>query len=452
MILLTVIFILFVTSESFTLDENIYKAENVENFKQSKEFLLSHEFSMTLGYNVSLNPLEEIANEVITKAKLKEIEKGFYNSEELTSTLPFFESLTKIKQSPLFDLLKKMPKAGILHAHDSALGSNKIMIGLTHNEFCWICFHEDKSVEFLFSRKQPNMTSQCDNWQLVRDYMKNGGMSDEELIKEFSLSSKNISDNNNVWPQFQNLFGTGYGIIAYKENFGEYIEKTLQELLDDGVQYVELRTSLYEIYDLDGNYLPRSETAKIVKKVVNDFVNKNPSFIGTKVIFSRIRRTDSMSVKEYLNKAVSLKSDFPDFMCGFDLVGQEDLGKTLQDFLPELLSKTGSMDYFFRAGETNWYGTTTDENLFDAILMRPKRIGHGYALNKHPLLGDLVKQLDICIEENPLSNQILNLVKDLRNHPAAYFIANNYPIVISSDDPGFWGATPLSRDFYITFL
>ncbi|KAL5291182.1 CECR1.2 family protein [Megaselia abdita] len=198
--------------------------------------------------------------------------------------------------------------------------------------------------------------------------------------------------------------------------------------------------------------MPRSETAKIVKKVVNDFVNKNPSFIGAKVIFSRNRRTDSLSVKEYLNEAVALKSDFPDFMCGFDLVGQEDLGKTLQDFLPELLSKTGSMDYFFHSGETNWYGTISDENLFDAILMRPKRIGHGYALNKHPLLGDLIKQLDICIEVNPLSNQILNLVKDLRNHPAAYFIANNYPMVISSDDPGFWGATPLSHDFYITFL
>lgn len=192
----------------------------------------------------------------------------------------------------------------------------------------------------------------------------------------------------------------------------------------------------------------------VIRKVVNDFVKNNPSFIGAKIIFSRSRQTDSLSVEEYLNQAISLKSQFPNFMCGFDLVGQEDLGKPLQDFIPELLNPNilNSMDYFFHAGETNWYGTTTDENLFDAIMMHPKRIGHGYALNKHPLLGNLVKQLDICIEVNPLSNQVLHLVKDLRNHPAAYFIANNFPMVVSSDDPGFWGATPLSHDFYVTFL
>lgn len=157
-------------------------------------------------------------------------------------------------------------------------------------------------------------------------------------------------------------------------------------------------------------------------------------------------------MEEYLNEAVTLKSQFPNFMCGFDLVGQEDLGKPLQEFIPELLGTPNTMDFFFHAGETNWYGTTTDENLFDAVMMHPKRIGHGYALNKHPLIVDLVKQLDICIEVNPLSNQVLHLVKDLRNHPAAYFIANNFPMVVSSDDPSFWNAAPLSHDFYVTFL
>lgn len=170
------------------------------------------------------------------------------------------------------------------------------------------------------------------------------------------------------------------------------------------------------------------------------------------MISSRFRRTDAQSVQEYLQEAVIMKAQFPNFMCGFDLVGQEDLGKPLKDFIPELLNTPNSLEYFFHAGETNWYGTTSDENLFDAVMLHSKRIGHGYALNKHPVLAELVKKLDICIEVNPLSNQILHLVKDLRNHPAAYFLANNFPMVISSDDPGYWGAAPLSDDFYVTFL
>lgn len=41
---------------------------------------------------------------------------------------------------------------------------------------------------------------------------------------------------------------------------------------------------------------------------------------------------------------------------------------------------------------------------------------------------------------------------DQRNHPATVFFSRDMPIVISSDDPSFWEATPLSHDFYAAFL
>lgn len=63
-----------------------------------------------------------------------------------------------------------------------------------------------------------------------------------------------------------------------------------------------------------------------------------------------------------------------------------------------------------------------------------------------------IKKRNICIELNPISNQVLKLVDDYRNHVGAIYFSDNYPVVVSSDDPAFWCASPLSHDFYMAFL
>lgn len=71
---------------------------------------------------------------------------------------------------------------------------------------------------------------------------------------------------------------------------------------------------------------------------------------------------------------------------------------------------------------------------------------------KHPILWNTVKKRDIAVEVSPISNQVLHLVSDLRNHPGSLFLSQNIPIVICNDDPGFWNAKGVSYDFYYTFM
>ncbi|KAA0204029.1 hypothetical protein HAZT_HAZT007413 [Hyalella azteca] len=116
----------------------------------------------------------------------------------------------------------------------------------------------------------------------------------------------------------------------------------------------------------------------------------------------------------------------------------------------------------------DWYGEDADENLFDALLLNATRIGHGYGILKHPALMQRARDTATPIEICPVSNQVLRLVEDLRNHPGVALAASGFPMlvleaailsnttellqVVSSDDPAPWAALPLSHDFYEAFM
>lgn len=90
--------------------------------------------------------------------------------------------------------------------------------------------------------------------------------------------------------------------------------------------------------------------------------------------------------------------------------------------------------------------------MLDALLLNTTRIGHAFALVKHPILMNAVKTRQIAVELNPISNQVLHLVSDMRNHPGAQYLALDVPVVVCNDDPGFWNAKGLSYDFYYAIM
>lgn len=106
--------------------------------------------------------------------------------------------------------------------------------------------------------------------------------------------------------------------------------------------------------------------------------------------------------------------------------------------------------FFFHAGETLGDGDITDENLFDAILLGTRRIGHGFSLYKHPLLIDMVKEKKILIESCPISNEVLRLTHSIMSHPLPALLARGVPVALCNDDPAILGqgVSGMSHDFW----
>jgi adenosine deaminase CECR1 len=158
-----------------------------------------------------------------------------------------------------------------------------------------------------------------------------------------------------------------------------------------------------------------------------------------------------------MEHCIAVKKAYPHMISGFDLVGQEDRGRSLVDMTPELFwfrkrcaEEDVEIPFFFHAGEGLGDGDETDNNLFDALLLGTRRMGHGFSLFKHPLLIEMVKEKKVLIESCPISNEVLRLTSSIMSHPLPALLARGVPAALCNDDPAILGqeTTSLSHDYW----
>lgn len=102
--------------------------------------------------------------------------------------------------------------------------------------------------------------------------------------------------------------------------------------------------------------------------------------------------------------------------------------------------------FMFHAGETlldtGGSHDPANSNLYDAVALGAKRIGHGFALLKHPKLLEEFKKDDkkpgICIELCPISNELLHLCRNIKEHPYPELLAAGIPCTVNSDNPSLF--------------
>ena len=330
-----------------------------------------------------------------------------------------------------------MPKGGVLHAHGGALGDFQWVVShVTYRPDCYLYVGAPGTAPrgaLRIADAPPG-----DGWRLVREVRAeapDAAAFDAEIYRAITLGEEDL-DAPDIWLEFVDIFRRVGNVVSHPSVGPEYWRKLLAALIDENVQYLE------------------SRSVGIDEAIVRDARGRDRAF-GVRFIAAAGRSSTRERVAQALKTVVDLRATTPDRLAGFDLVEEEDRTNTNLFYLEELLgareeaARRGvTLPLYLHSGESNW---AENENLYDAILLGASRIGHGIALFKHPRLMEIVKERNIAVEINPLSNQLLGYVPDLRNHPAVLYINDGLPVVLSTDDPAIM-RNSLSHEFYVAFM
>jgi len=409
--------------------------KDVDDYMKAREQLIQAELAMRIDAGIKLTPEEEEANRRLMLLKQEEIER---TREYFPPAHSFLESRTRrlIDKSPILEIMKHMPKGGILHVHGLAMGDFRWLIKqATYLSNCYIYQGKEeppRKGSMRISTEPPG-----DGWRLVSDLRKSADSVeefDEELYKSVTLGEEDLGQPD-IWLEFRKCFARSMGLLS-DEIWDNFCRKMLKDLIEENVQYVESRSGIGR------------------QEIVEEIQRDHPEF-EVKYIPAFGRSLSRERIAQNLNWVLDQRAVDPNRIVGIDLVEEEDKEHTNLYFINELLEacrkaeqRNITLPLYLHSGESNW---TENENVLDAILLDARRIGHGIALFKHPLLMQIVKERGIAIEVCPISNQVLGYVADLRNHPAVLYINSGLPVVICPDDPGIWKCT-FSYDFYAAFM
>lgn len=285
----------------------------------------------------------------------------------------------------LWKIVLKMPKGSLLHCHLGAMVDLQWVFTAALEEpgMCVSASEplttaevRDKAGLSFSHSKEPNMTA-ASIWSsdytpgtlvpltAAADSYPDGGregwvawMKERCSITQ-SESLQHHLGVDDVWRKLNSAFAILPGIVYYEPILRNFLQEFFHTLLKDGVRWLEFRTapfSRFVLKDQEKGCGEPGELLRVITEEIKAFQNGNggKAFWGVRMIWVGMRSWDTDAVVTgkllFLNNrwrliyssldmkdCIRLKHTFPDLISGYDLVGQEDAGRTLQSLTPELL-------------------------------------------------------------------------------------------------------------------
>lgn len=458
-IILVAVCIVFASCRSTTKITSHPINTSVENYLQKRNELIKADRSSNFSHAIQLSN-EEFKLDSILHSIRKETLAHYKETHFFPPARNFYQSKEHIEHDKLFHIIQTMPKGGALHVHTMAMGTAD-----------WVI---DKAVETpeMYIYWEDEYTGQDIKGQFMayrQDEQPPGYRSVSALVNENEHHRATIKslltfdetvnqDSFDIWNDFEKIFQRMTGFMRYEPIFPAYLKHGFEILIHDNVQHVELRMPFRNnIYNL------KDEASDHSIKPFVDHLNEsleyarrlNPNFTA-RIIHANLRFRNNKTIWGDMQQTVEYKTIAPKWLAGYDLVAEEDNGHPTLHHLESFLKldsleqvRHTELPLFLHDGESNW---ADNQNLYDAVLLNSQRIGHGFNLYRFPSLIKKVKQNNICIEINPLSNQILGYIRDLRMHPAQSYLTQGIDCTISSDDPQIFDYKGLSYDYWSIYM
>lgn len=411
---------------------------NLPRIRQSRIFKMAQQ--MPKGSHQHLHFNSEIPPErLFPYARRPEMESTMF----IRSTQPLLSKEDADETEIVFNVLpKETPRADIFSREYNPDWRNKANSPWMR----WVDFRK-RIPGFIECKFRVDDLDTAENWAR------------EKMVITLGPGEADTATHNVAWACFNQGTRAFKGLVGYEGIYRWYIGHAIESMIADKVMYAELRPMLLDktIPSDDGTqHLNHQAQMQIIveemdkKRAELEAEGQLDKFpFGLKIIYCTPRSIPRERMKSELDDCLRLKLQFPDLICGFDLVGAEDRPNCISFYADLLLAFTKTcktlgvkVPFMFHAGETllDSGGSSNPENsnLYDSLLLNAKRIGHGYALLKHPMLIEKYKKADICLELCPISNELLRLCGNAREHPYPALLAAGLPCTLNADNPSLF--------------
>ena len=365
---------------------------------------------------------------------------------------------SEIENHEFFKDLKYMPKGCLLHHHLTDCINIKwiseIVMKEENIQNIYMRKFRDKYDILIYTKKPKNGDKPFktiieeflneNKGKTVYDYFfLKLSMNPEEIIK--------AKNNDEAWTIFMPKYFFCYFLIFYKNFYKEHVRNAFMQCINDKQYRLETRIGPWCVKDENNEPISEEEEMAIYLEELNNIKALNHDINFTFGIIIEIIKNKSIEIlKDKIKRALELKKKYSNLVCGIDLCGDEDNFMSLHNLKEVIfLNNDPDLPWIFHCGETV---KAKNQNLIDGVLFKAKRLGHCINLFKLGTLFDNVKKKKIVLEINPISNQTLRQVRDLRLHPAIGYHNNGMKITINNDDPTLYNTKGVAYDFFVSVV
>lgn len=247
----------------------------------------------------------------------------------------------------------------------------------------------------------------------------------EELQKGLEVLSKKVHYHD-VFPLFK-LVGN---IVNSEERVKNGVEALCRSLKEDGVTYVEIRSS---VKDLGKGY------EEYLKAILEGLQNERTESFKPYLLLS-LQRNSPLTIT---HTTIDLAIQYQDAgVVGIDLSGDSSL-EQMEFLIPELKrAKNSKLALVLHMGES-----TKEKGQIDLLTnLEPDRIGHGVFLTDEAKEWIVTKKipLEVCLT----SSVLVEMVGHAHEHPGIELYRRGHPIVLCTDDPLLF-STSLTQELMV---